>query len=171
MTVWVVRVVDGDEKEREALRRGVCITGWGDIPDFRTLPTNRDLKEAIGRKYPAKNNAGLSGWAGQIQRFRDEMTKGDFVVMPSKFSPVLHVGMVQGDYEFVAAKEGSSRHQRPVEWIGVLPKATIVSEAAGSLGAFLTIFRVDKPKFEKQLKEIADGRRIAEKPTSGAQPA
>jgi hypothetical protein len=41
MTVWVVRVVDGDEKEREALRRGVCITGWGDIPDFRIVQPSR----------------------------------------------------------------------------------------------------------------------------------
>lgn len=159
MAVWVVRAAGDPKKELEAIAGSCCIAGWDDIEDFREFLSEPALRDAIRRKYPIKNNMGISGWTRQILRFRDIITSGDIVAMPTGGgSGILHVGLIEGDYEYTPAVEGGiPRHKRAVRWIGTLPKAKVAAEAKGTIGAFLTVFRVEKPMFEKQLRAIVDG--------------
>lgn len=158
MGVWIVRAAGDAAKEREALTGGCCVAGWDELADFRSF-NERTIKEAIGKKYPAKNNVGIAGWASQILRFRDAMALGDTVVMPTGGGAgLLHVGVLEGEYEHAPAVPGGRpRHKRAVRWVGALPKAAVAAEARGTIGAFLTVYRVEKPTFERQLRCIIDG--------------
>ena len=169
MTVWVGRVVDDNDKEAEALRNGVCIAGWDKISDFLKFKDEADLRHAITSKYPAKNNMGVAGWIGQILRFRDEISIGDIVVMPSKLSPVFHIGVVTGDYEYAATPGGKFRHRHPVKWVGEIKKSDIHKGASGSIGAFLSVFKVNKPAFEQQLRDIISANSVSGEVRSGEQ--
>ena len=157
MAVWIVRAAGDAAKEREALAGGCCIAGWDELVDFRSLD-ERTLKDAIGKAHPAKSNAGIAGWASQIIRFRDVMAPGDTVVMPTGGGTgVLHVGVLEGEYVHAPAIPGGRpRHKRAVRWIGSMPKLRVAAEAKGTIGAFLTVYRVEKPAFERQLRGIID---------------
>ena len=174
MAVWVVRPA-GEEaaKRQESATGGCCIAGWDELTDFRSFHDEDAIKTAIKDRHPSKNNMGLSGWSGQILRFRDGIQPGDIVVMPvGGGRGDLQVGTVEGAYDYrPAVPGGRHRHLRPVRWCGTLPKAKVAEEAKGSIGAFLSVYRVDKPRFEKQLRAIVEGATLAGRSASAARPA
>jgi restriction system protein len=158
MVVWVVRPSGDEAKPREAVAGACCIAGWDNLPDFRSFPKEQDIRDAIKTLHPHKNNMGLSGWSRQILCFRDTIRPGDLVIMPvGGGNGDLHVGNVLGDYEYrPAVAGGKPRHLRPVRWSGILPKSQVTADAKGSIGAFLSVYRVYKPRFEAQLRTVVE---------------
>lgn len=172
MNVWVVRAAGDTSKEQEALAAGRCIAGWDEIPDFRTLTDKAAFQKAIRLRHPYKNNFGLGVWMGQMMRFRDQIAPGDAVVMPMSSRDTLVLGVVEGDYEYGPAVEGGKpRHMRPARWVGALAKAAVVAEAQGSIGAFLTVFRVDRPGFDAQVRAVLEQGQRSALPMPGGQAA
>src|SRR5690606_22545658 len=103
----------------------------------------------------AKDGA-VQNFAAQLWALRGRIEAGDFVVMPLKNSPVLAVGRVTGDYQYLDNADPSLRHVRPVEWIRVdVPRTAVKQDLLYSLGAFLTICELTRNDAAARIASIA----------------
>lgn len=141
-TMWGIH---NDTLTTELVDQGFVSIGWDELGDLRRLPSNRDaLKAALAKVYPDRKPLAIAAWAGMLSRFRDEIQPGDVVVAPYKPTSTINLGVVTGDYEFVAIAQ-THRHRRKVEWKRVgLPRAVFSQAALYEVGSALTLFAVRK---------------------------
>src|SRR5699024_7047244 len=108
--------IHNDTLTTELVDEGFVSIGWDEIGDLAQIRGSRDgLKEALSQVFPDAKPRAIAGWAGIMLRFRDEIQQGDIIVAPYKPDSTINIGVVTGDYEFVASAE-THRHRRQVEW-------------------------------------------------------
>lgn len=136
--------IHNDTLTTELVDRGFVSIGWDELGDLRGLGRREDLKRALSETYPDRKPAAIAGWAGILLRFRDEMRRGDVVVAPYKPDSTINIGVISGEYDYVADAE-THRHRRSVDWKQLGVSRTVFSQPAlYELGAFLTVFRIRK---------------------------
>jgi len=137
--------VHNDTLTTELVEGGFVSIGWDDLGDLRTIGSSREeIKATLAPVYPERKPQAIAGWAGILNRFRDEMQVGDIVVAPYKPDSTINIGVVSGPYAFVADAP-THRHRRPVTWKKIgLPRTVFSQPALYELGAFLTVFGIRK---------------------------
>ena len=86
--------------------------------------------------------------------------------MPLKQQPAIQIGELTGDYHFEPAGPDPYFHWRPVKWIGeAIPRANFAKDLLYTLGAFMTICRIQRNNAEAR---IAAMRASGWKPESAA---
>lgn len=143
--------VHNDTLTTELVDEGFVSVGWDELGDLRSIDGGRDgLKQVVAETYPDRKPRAIAGWVGILARLRDEMQVGDVVVAPYKPDSTINIGIVTGDYEYVADAE-THRHRRPVQWKRTgLSRTVFTQPALYELGAFLTVFRIRKHAQEFQ---------------------
>lgn len=156
MAVWVVRAGRHGEYEQKFIQdQKVWVTWDGLDVDLSTLPARADLTQVMVERYPdAKPNA-IRNWVGQVWPFAHEMTKDDLILLPLKSQRAIQVGVVVGDYTFEPAGPSPMYHSRRVKWIAdAVPRVNFGQDLLHSIGAFLTIFRVQRNDAEARLARM-----------------
>ncbi len=98
-TIWGIHM--DWSLELDPIEKGFVAIGWDKVGDLSKLSNSRDaLKTAIAAAYKAKKLGAIPVDAGILFRFAHEMSKGDFVVYPSKPNRMVNLGIVEGDYFF-----------------------------------------------------------------------
>jgi len=56
MAVWMVRAGRGGEREDVALREGLAVIGWDELPDLSTMTSRRRWKRSFdhGTRMPSR---------------------------------------------------------------------------------------------------------------------
>ena len=82
--------------------QGGCIAlGWHAVGDLSKLPPNREgFKNRVAEVFPTMKQGAVPVSAGQLYRFVYEAKIGDTVVYPSKSDRHIHIGRIEGDYEY-----------------------------------------------------------------------
>ncbi len=94
---------------------------------------------------------------GQMWSFVGRMRPGDWVALPSKHGPVIHIGEIIGEYEYNAAAENPYYHSRRVRWLQrEIPKSHFDGDILASLGAFSTICQIKRNDAETRVRAMAD---------------
>lgn len=142
MRVWGIH---NDTLTTELIDDGFVSIGWDTVGDLNQIPGSREeLKHALNLALPNSNPRAIAGWAGIMLRFRDEIKQGDIIVAPYKPDSTINIGVVTGDYEFIASEE-THRHRRKVDWKKIGLSRTIFTQPAlYEVGSFLTVFRIRK---------------------------
>ncbi|NKG19891.1 restriction endonuclease [Paeniglutamicibacter terrestris] len=111
--------------------------------DLTLISDGREgLKRALADKVSEEDYKAIPGWAGVLLRFRDEIQPGDVIVAPYKPNSTINIGVVSGNYEYVAS-EPTHRHRRRVKWKKVgLSRTVFTQPALYEIGSALTMFRV-----------------------------
>lgn len=159
--VWGVH---NDTLTSELVEGSFVSIGWDELGDLRSLGADRDsLKRALAEAYPDRKPGAIAGWAGILVRFRDEMRIGDIVVAPYKPDSTINIGVVTGDYEYVASAP-TQRNRRRVEWKKVgLSRTVFTQPALYEVGSLLTVFGIRKHDVEfRAALESADGTSVEE---------
>lgn len=75
--------------------------------------------------YSDAKPGAIPNYAGQLFRFVHEMKPGDLVIYPSKRDRQVHLGRIEGGYEYDAKSEIGYRPVRSAAaaWFGVRPSA------------------------------------------------
>lgn len=142
-----------------ALSQGVVGIGWPDAGDLSTVGTLEELRMRLAATYPDAKPSTLANWVGQVDAFQRRIKLGDLVVLPLKSTPSVAFGTVTGDYLYVPDAPPSMRHQRTVSWIREdLPREQIPQDLLYSLGAFLTVCRIQRNEAEKRFRELVNGQ-------------
>ncbi|XVQ11436.1 CBS domain-containing protein [Spirillospora sp. CA-255316] len=153
----MVRSGRDSEREPRALKEGTVITGWSEMGDLSLIQTRDELAAAVREAYPGVARNVLSNWTGQLWRFTQEISPGDFVVMPRKTNPVTFaVGRVTGPYEYRANEPIDFRHVRKVEWIHKeIPNEAVKPDLRASLGSLLTVCRLKRNDAARRIAALA----------------
>lgn len=165
--VWVVRSGKHGEREQFALDNDCAVIGWPEVPNLTRL-SPEEIREHLARHYKGTVPA---NHVSQPIRFRDELKKGELVIMPLKSDTTrIAIGEIRGDYEYhKEAKDRVTRHRRPVKWLN---KRFRLSSLPDDLRQSLqrcpqTIFTPKRPTADARIRKIL--RRKVE--DGGAQPA
>lgn len=116
--LWTIRAGKRGEGVSEAICKGRVSFGHGKIGDLGCF-TDRDavlnhLQNREEYEYWSPRKRGTL--ATQINRFVNQVEEDDLVVMPSKETTSMAIGVVTGGYQFDTDSESEFRHFRAVDW-------------------------------------------------------
>jgi restriction system protein len=157
--VWLMRGGGRGEDEEKALEDGRAIIGFRDAGDLRGYPSVEAIAEVLFRTDKSPNEDRAATRARQLWAFSRSAKEGDVVVMPLKTQPgQIALGRLAGPYEYALIGE-EKRHTRKVKWVipGV-PRSTFKQDLLYSLGAFLTVCRIQRNDASKRVTEVLAGR-------------
>ncbi len=141
--MWGIHAGRTGDAETLFLKKGRIAIGWDKVSDLRKVTAERDaVKKAVSDAYPEKKPLSVSVSAGQLFRFANEIKVGDWVAYPSKLDRKVHVGRVEGGYVYDPKGEPGYPHQRPVKWVGAVPRTSLTQGALYELGSAISLFQV-----------------------------
>ena len=95
MSIWVVRGGKFGEYENRFLQESkVYLTRDGFKTDLNKIAEQAALRISLDEFYPTLPSSKLSSWSDQIWSFAHEVQQKDWVIVPSKLSPVLHLSLI-----------------------------------------------------------------------------
>lgn len=157
MALWLMRAGRGGEGEDRFLTDGRIYLTWGGMNrDFGQAETKVAVRAMVAEELPTKTKAQISNATGQVWRFVHEMSPGDWVVLPSKLKPAIHVGEIKGPYRYEASDERPHQY-REVRWFATdIPRSNFDQDLLYSLGAFMTVCQIKRNNAEERIKRMAE---------------
>ncbi|NLY75373.1 MAG: restriction endonuclease [Firmicutes bacterium] len=156
MSLWLFRAGSLGEYENKFLADKRIYLTWEDLTvDLRTFKEKIDLYNYLREKWPHHKPAKSRNWTGQIWPIAHEMKVGDWVILPSKLKPAIHIGKIVGDYVFDLKQGDPYYHYRNVDWFATdIPRTNFDQDLLYSFGAFMTVCRISRNEAEKRIKEM-----------------
>lgn len=157
MALWLVRAGGHGEYEQKFLEEKRIYLTWDNFNfDLRKIDEWDDLKAKLSDTYLESSKNRISNFAGQIWAFSKRMNKGDWVVVPSKYSPSINIGEVISEYKYNSKAEDPFYHYKDIKWIGMdIPRSNFDQDILYSFGAFMTICQVQRHNAEERVKAMA----------------
>ena len=125
------------------LTRNCIAIGWHHIGDLKALKGDREaFKARVAEIYPEKKTGAIPVIAGQLFRFIHEVRNGDLVVYPSRQDREVHLGRIEGDYQYQTDSESSYPHRRAVKWLRSVPRTQFSQGALYEIGSAMSLFLV-----------------------------
>jgi restriction system protein len=113
MTLWLARAGQHGEHEAKFLNTGKIYLTWSGLRrDLSQLATKQALQQVLRETYPDAGKGRIINHSGQIWTFTHEMRPGDWVVVPSKRKPAIHIAEITGPYEFDPTADAPYFHSR-----------------------------------------------------------
>ena len=153
MSLWLVRAGKYGEQEQGALDNNVVTIGWNEFPDLSNIKTKPDLAKLYNELNPIAKKAQAANEVGQIWRFIKEIQKDDFVALPLKTQSAIAFGVVEGTYQYKKLTD-NIKHIRSVKWFKTIPRSDIDQDILYSLGAFMTVCRIERNDAENRVKKL-----------------
>jgi len=166
MSLWLVRAGRYGEQEQGALEHSVVTIGWNEFSDLSKVKTRDELSELYGKVYSdraAKKMRAINE-VGQVWRFIHEIQKGDLVALPLKTQSAIAIGKVEGDYEYKELTN-NIKHIRRVKWLKTIPRSAFDQNILYSLGAFMTVCKIERNDAENRVRELLQKREFPEEGT------
>ena len=157
MALWVARTGRHGEHEQRFIEMDRIYLTWkGFNRDLRKLDSQASLLEPLQEVYPDASLGRLKNHAAQMWAFAKRMKKGDWVIVPSKLKPAIHVAELTSDYQFDSSAPDPYYHFRTVKWIAKdLPRSIFDKDLLYSFGAIQTIFAVSRNDAEARVRAMA----------------
>ena len=157
MALWLMRAGKHGQFEKKFLDENRIYLTWNKLShDLSALENRRQFREILKETFSNASNHQIGGHLGQIWAFSREMKQDDWIVLPSKLKPAIHVAKMKGDYTFDDAAEAPFWHYRSVEWmIQDVPRTNFDQDLLYSFGAFKTICRIRRNNAEQRIHEMA----------------
>lgn len=135
-----------------ALKDKIAVIGWEALPDLSGIKKREQLSALLAKAYPDAKSRTRSNWESQIWSFVRLMKSGHLVALPLKSRSFIAIGEVTGEYKYRPDLPANSRHTRPVEWVAELPRGAFNQDLLYSLGAFLTVCRIQRNRAEDRVR-------------------
>ena len=156
MSIWVVRGGKFGEYENRFLNESkVYLTRDGFKTDLNKIAEQSALRSTLDEFYPTLPSSKISSWSDQIWSFAHDIQQKDWIIVPSKLSPVIHVGEITGGYTYEKNNSDPYYHSREIKWIEKdIPRGYFPTDILYQLGGFKDIFNADG--VEKVFHTMAD---------------
>lgn len=157
MALWLVRAGAHGEYEKKFLDENRIYLTWDGLShDLGALKDRGQLRALLEKVYPDAPKGRITNNLGQIWAFSQGIAKDDWIVLPSKQKPAIHVAKVKGDYIFNPAGDDPFFHYREVEWIVQdVPRSNFDQDLLYSFGAFMTVCQVSRNDAEQRIHKMA----------------
>lgn len=156
---WVVRAGGAGENEENSLNSGRIYVNWPGVGDISQARSFDEVRDIVRNSFPEESNHLIGNWAGQLNKFKNEMQIGDLIVLPLKNLDKYAIGIVSGEYIYDESDDISGfRHSRKVEWKDKgVDKNRIKPDLRQSLGTLLTVARIGRVNAYKRLLAVSLG--------------
>lgn len=142
-TIWGIHGGKTGDADRLFLKYNCIAIGWPNAGDLSKLKADREtFKARIAEVYPDKKPNAIPNNAGQLYRFVHEMKPGDLVIYPSQRDRQIHIGRVDGPYQYDPSKEEAYPNLRAVKWLKTLPRTQYSQGALYEIGSAMSLFQV-----------------------------
>lgn len=143
IVVWGIHAGKTGDADTLFLKKNVIAIGWSEIGDLSAIKPDREaFKNLVARTYPDHKPGSFPVSAGQLYRFLHEMKPGDIVLYPSQRDREVHIGRVEGDYEYRPAVDTNYPNIRSVKWLKSLPRTKFTQGALYEIGSAMSLFQV-----------------------------
>ena len=141
--MWVCRAGQKSIYAQYYFESGKIYIPWDEFKkDLKKYDDRALLKELVIKEKGEVSRTSISNWAGQLYTFCQEMTIGDYVLIPSNSSRLFTLARVAGDYEYNPQNKKGLWHSRDIEIVERdIPSSIFLQSVRYSLGAYRTIFR------------------------------
>ena len=158
MTLWLVRAGKHGEHEKKFLDENRIYLTWGGLShDLAALKNRGQLRALLEKVYSDAPKGRITNNMGQIWAFSHGIAPGNWIILPSKQKPAIHVAEVKGEYTFNPEGDDPFFHHREVEWIAQdVPRTNFDQDLLYSFGAFMTVCRVSRNDAEKRVRRMAE---------------
>lgn len=154
MTTWLCRAGKLGEYEQKFIEDRRIYCTWDNLPrSIASFEARDDLHRFFTDQGDVKDKT-ATNWVSQVWPFCHEMRIDDWVLLPSKVAPVIHVGRITGGYVFDEQGRMPFQHYHDVDWFAKdIPRTAFEQDILYSLGAFMTICRI---KQQDRIKAIVN---------------
>jgi restriction system protein len=161
--MWMVRAGEGGYIFDDFITHNLVAIGWDELGDLSGIKTPEQVKELVKKTYPNYAQGKLYMTAGQINRFRFELTKNSYVITYNPETRIYRIGVIVGDYEYDTQRE-SYKHIHKVEWKSEVSRDSLSVMAKNYLGAIMTLFEITAETY-KEIISVAEGKKLAPEAT------
>jgi len=157
MSIWLFRAGSKGEYENKFLSDKRIYLTWDDLKiNLKPIKEKADLYKIMKDHYKLDKDRIAINFAAQAWPIAHIMKIGDWVVLPSKVSRTIHFGEIIGDYVYDEALGSPYYHYRDVKWFAQdIPRDRFEQDILYSLGAFMTVCKIEKNNAEARIKEMA----------------
>ena len=158
MALWLVRAGKHGEYEQLFLESNRIYLTWERLShDLSKLQDKPALRKLLQEVYPDAPTGKISTNTGQIWIFAKRIQPGDWIALPSKLKPAIHIGEATGEYVFHKNAEDPYFHTREMKWIETdIPRSNFDQDILYSLGAFMSICQVSRNDAEARVRAMAN---------------
>lgn len=143
LTLWGIHAGATGDADSLFLKKNVIALGWAKVGDLSAIHAEREaIKAAIAKAYPEKKPGSIPVNAGQLFRFLYEMKAGDLVAYPSQRERQIHIGKIEGNYQYNPNINNVYPNMRAVKWIKSLPRSAFSLGALHEIGSAMTLFQI-----------------------------
>ena len=157
MALWLMRAGKHGQNEKKFLDENRIYLTWDRLSnDLSALKHRGQLRTLLEKVYPDAPKGRIRNHLGQIWAFSHVMNQDDWIVLPSKMKPAIHVAKMKGDYTFNPVGEDPFCHYRNVEWIVKdVPRTNFDQDLLYSFRALSTIYQVSRNNAEQRIHDMA----------------
>ncbi len=157
MTLWMMRCGSHGEFEGKFLADQRVFLTWERLPgNLAELDTKEQVRGVLEEVYPESPRGKISNHTGQIWSFLRRMEPGDWVVVPSRRKPAVHIGEITGECQYDPSADELFRHSRSVKWIAQdVPRSNFPKDILSSFGVLMTICRIAQNDAEARVRSMA----------------
>lgn len=142
-TMWGIHGGKQGDADGIFLKKNQVALSWNAMSDLGSLPADRDaIKAQLIQAYPDKKERYYWIAAGQLFRFAHEMRQGDLIIYPSKRDKRVHIGEINGAYQYMTKGADSFPHRRAVKWLKDFPRTKFTQGALYEIGSAMSFFQV-----------------------------
>ena len=143
-TLWGIHAGKTGDADTLFKNKNLVALGWSDVDtDLSKVEGTREKFKALyAAAYPHKKDAAVPVSAGQLYRFVHEVRRGDHVAYPSKRDRQVHIGRIEGEYQYRPEVDKAYPHQRPVKWLREVPRTHFTQGALYELGSAMSLFQI-----------------------------
>ena len=156
--MWMVRAGGDGQLFDEFKNKGFVAIGWDKIVDVSAVKNLDQIKELVRRSYPNASNGQVNIWASQINRFRFEFHKEDYVTSYNATKRVYLVGKIESEYSYDKSLQ-EYHNIRKVKWIKEVSRDALSVSTKNSLGAISTLFEIPT-EAKTEMLGILEGKQI-----------
>lgn len=154
----MVRGGRAGERESWAIEFKVSGGGFREIGDLSQCSSRDEILEVVKTALPSKPLPANRNFAAQLWALRGRIEVGDIIVMPLKTSKQIAIGRCTAGYRYLDSQDADKRHAISVDWVRTdISRSDIKQDLLFSLGAFLTVCRLDRNDAERRLAKVLDG--------------
>ena len=154
MAIWIVRAGRHGELEKKFLEEEKVYLTWDNLNrDLSKINSQKELRNLLAEIYPTNSEKKNITNGSQIWAFSHKIEIGDWVILPSKLKPAIHIAEVVSHYHFDEKAKDPLYHWLNIKWLQTdIPRSNFDQDLLYSIGAFLTICQIHRNDAEKRIR-------------------
>jgi len=142
-TLWCVRAGEHGQADDLFLKQNRLALGWSEMGDLSKLAPDREaFKEKVRQVYPDVKPGAIPNYAGQLYRFVHAMKPGELVAFPCKRDRQIHLGRIDGSYQYNPSPMPDYPNHRAVKWLKSMPRTHFSQGALYEAGSAMSVFQI-----------------------------